>query len=108
MEALIESLAWLVNWFNEGVYQFAVETFSEMIQWLVLLKIKTMIFTLQFSWDIAKDILVDLKLSEGIQQALGGLNDDVRGMIDFFKIPDALDLILRAGVTKFVLRFLGA
>jgi hypothetical protein len=77
------------------------------IEWSVVAMWKAKLAALAFSWDVAQDIIADLNLSAYLDQTWASLNSQVLSMLIFFRVPEAVNVILSAGVTKFVFRFLG-
>ena len=92
---------------STGIYQFFVEWFAELMKWFYVGWYKSKLMALTFAWDVAQEILTSLNLSSAIESAFSMLDSKVSGVISFFRIPEALNLILSAYVTRMVLTFMG-
>lgn len=103
----MEWLAKLYEWVNVGIYDFATETFAYALEWLVVAKIELMIFITSFMWDVASNVITNIGLSGLINAAWGNLDSMLLNYLTFFRIPDCLNIIIQALVTKFSMRFLG-
>ncbi|WP_148716522.1 DUF2523 family protein [Chitinolyticbacter meiyuanensis] len=58
-------------------------------------------------WDVCKDVLADLKISETIELYAGRLDSKItRGLIEA-RVPDAANMVLNAALTKKILNFVG-
>jgi hypothetical protein len=107
MDQIIDGLQWLIDYFNTGIYGFVKETLQEMVSWLVIAKLEAQIFMLEFSWGVAKNVLINLGVSQIIETAWSGIDSDIMGYLNFFRVPDALNIILQAYTTKIVLKVMG-
>lgn len=98
--------AWLTSFISEGLYELITQAFASMIEWLTIQQFKFMIWSIGFAWDIGQKILADIGISQALQNAWGGLDSQTMSVLMFFRIPDAVNIILSSGVTRFVLRFI--
>lgn len=107
MEALLEFIYATYDFFGNGFYEWLTHFFAWVIEWYTIAKLKFMAFMIKFSWDIASNILANIGISDALNAAWGSMNSETLNFITFFRIPEGINLILQAGVTKFVLRTLG-
>lgn len=107
MESLIDGVQWLIDYFNTGIYSFVKETLQELVSWIVIAKLEFQILMLEFSWGVAKNVLVNLGISQMIESSWASLDSDVLGYLTFFRVPEAFNLILNAYTTKIVLKVMG-
>jgi hypothetical protein len=92
---------------TSGIYQFFKEWFAEFVKWFYVSWYKSKLFAITFAWDVAQEILGSLNLSSAIEEAFGMLDSKVLAIISFFRIPEALNIILSAYTTRLVLTFMG-
>jgi accessory cholera enterotoxin len=104
----------VIDFFNEsldfiytGIYDFLTEWTAYAIIKSTIAYIDFKIFIIRFAWDRAKQILQQLNLSNAINNAFSSLDGNVFTVLSFLHVPETINLILMALVTKFVLRFLG-
>lgn len=101
-------MQWIVliaEWFTgTGIYQFCTELAAYLVEWYVIGVINAKIFLAQFAWDVASNIMANLGLSSLIQQTWSNLDSRFLSYATFFRIPEAVNIILQAFVTKFTLR----
>lgn len=102
-----ELFNWITGFFSTGLYDLITQAFASMIEWLTLAKLQWMLWAIGFCWDIAKALIADLGITEALRQAWGNLDSSTANVLMFFRIPDAVNLILGGFGTKFVMRFLG-
>lgn len=104
---MLDAIFYIADWVSSGIYDFVVELFAwglikmEKAYWFMKLE------TLKFAWDIAKEILDDLNITAAINQAWGRLDSETLAWFSFFKIPEALNTLITAVVTRFVLARIG-
>ncbi len=110
----MDFIQYVVTFFNQvydflgqGIYQFASDAFAQFVIWATIQQIEFKIWIVGFAWEVAKSILDQLNISDALASAYGAVNGDVASMLGFFNIPEAINIILSALVTKFVLRFMG-
>ena len=92
---------------STGIYEFCVKWFAEFIKWYLVGWYKVKLQSITFAWDIAQEILTSLSISEKIDLAFSALDSLVVQVISFFRIPEAINIVLSAYTTRFVLNFLG-
>ncbi|HEX8376762.1 MAG TPA: DUF2523 family protein [Pedobacter sp.] len=107
MESFFEAIKYILDWFSSGIYLFFEEWFKEAVAWFVVATVKAKIWAVGFSWDVAKIVLQNLGLSQYISSAWAGLDSQVLGYVTFFRIPDALNIIFQAYVTRLTLVIMG-
>lgn len=104
---MIEFLTEILTFITSGIYDFTVEAYAWLIIKITTAKISYQLFLLEFAWDIAKDILIQLNISEEIKSALTALPTQTVEHLNFFNIINGINLIINAFVTRFVMRFMG-
>lgn len=92
---------------STGIYQVLVKFTAWFIKWYMVGWWSAKLAALTFSWSVAQELINSLNLSEYINNAWGSLESRTLSMLVFFRVPEAVNIILSAAVTKFVFRFLG-
>lgn len=103
---MFEFLENISKFFTDGIYNFFVELWAWFVVKFSVAWIEFQIAAMKFAWDIAKQIVVDLGLAEKVNAAWSGLPAQIYSTAAFFRLPDAFNMILNAGITRFVLRFI--
>lgn len=96
----------VMNWLESGQYTFLQDAGAWFIKKAVLTYLLFLYEMIPFAWGIAKSLLQDLQVTSAINSAWASLDPDVRAFAAFFKIPDALNIVLSGATTKFVMRFI--
>jgi hypothetical protein len=107
MDAIIASLQWLADFFGgtgDSLRNLIVEAAVWIIKKIAIWKIQTQLWAIDVAWNAAKSVLEDLQVFSKIATAFAGLDEGTRNILAFFKIPQAINVVLNAGVTRFVLR----
>lgn len=92
---------------TSGIYKFFTQWFAEFIKWSMVGWFKFKLQALTFAWDVASEILTSLNLSQQIDMAFSALDSNVVSIISFFRIPEAINIILSAYTTRLVMTFIG-
>lgn len=90
-----------------GAYDLLTKFTAWFIKWYMVAWWHAKLAALTFSWSVAQELITSLHLSEYLNAAWGSLESRTLSLLVFFKVPDAVNIILSAAVTKFVFRFLG-
>lgn len=109
MGAILDAMQWLSDFFGGvggGLSDMVTQAFSWIIQKVTVYQIKAKLAAVQFAWGVAKDILSDLQVTQGITETLSLLPQQVRDGINFFRVPECITNVLTAYTTRYVLRFL--
>lgn len=75
--------------------------------WVVINLTKAKIAFIGFSWEVAKEILSQLDVSSTIETYWGQLDSQVVGVATYLKLPEALNMIINARVTRYVMDVIG-
>lgn len=92
---------------NSGIYTFCTELFAQFVIYVTVAIIEFKIYAITFAWDVAKEVITQLNLSNSLTSAWSLIDSKTLQILSFFNIPDAINIIVSAKITKFVLRFLG-
>lgn len=71
--------------------------------WFVIAVTKAKIEFVQFSWSVAQEVLNQLNISAAIDQHWGSIDSEVMGALTYFRIPECLNMILNAHLTRYVM-----
>lgn len=97
----------IIDWFYKDIYPWVTKTIAEWIKASLISSIQFKIMALSFCWDIAKDLLDSLHVSQHINSAWSMLDSRIMQLLTFFRIPEGINLLISALTTRFVYRFLG-
>ena len=89
--------------FFESIPSFADDILVKLSAWYVIWVTKAKIYFVGFAWDVAQEVLNQLNISATINQYWGSIDSKVMGALTFFRIPDALNIILNAHLTRYVM-----
>lgn len=107
MDSIVEAINYVLNWLSTGVYEWGEEAMKQATAYYVVAVIKAKIWAVGFAWDVAKIVLANIGLSQYITQAWNHLDSQAVAYLTFFRVPDALNIIIQAYVTRLVLAVTG-
>ena len=93
-----------ISFINEGIYSLLTEVFAQLVEWYVIAAIEFKIFVVGFLWGVAQNLLANIELSALINQAWSSIDSQLMSYLTFLRIPEALNILLQASVTRFILR----
>lgn len=107
--SILEALQFIADWFtlDDGIYAFFEELLQQIAAWYVVAKLKFMLWTLNFSWGVASQIMFNLGIGTYISSAFSSLDPVLMGYLNFFRVPEGLNLIIQAYITNITLRVMG-
>lgn len=71
--------------------------------WFLASYLEMKIYFITFSWSVAVEILNQLNISGQIDTYWNSMDSDVMGVLTHFKVPEALNMILNAHLTRYVM-----
>jgi len=95
------------DFINVGIYTLLTKFAAQLIKWYVAAMWKAKLAALVFSWGTAQELLSSLNVSSYLNTAWSSLESRTLSMLVFFRVPEAVNIIISAAATKFVFRFFG-
>jgi len=106
LDWLMEPVNELLDFISDGIYTLIVESFALLVEYLTLKAIEFTIWSIGFSWDVAKAIINDLGLNDSLNSAWNLLPADSVSILSFFGVPNMISIILTALITSYTLKFI--
>lgn len=97
----------LWDWITGGLYDMLTNFLAFCLEWGVAIWFRTKLQVAMIAWDVASQVMTDLNISQYVNSAIAGLDPEVRGMVYYMHVPEVLNMVGTAGVTKFALRVVG-
>lgn len=100
-EMIGQLILFLENWKDNS------DTYWERILvWIMIAYLEIKIMLLEFVSGIAETIVINSGISDALLGAWGGVSGDTLAVFSYLGIPDALNMILSAVITRFILDML--
>lgn len=106
MSFLLEFFNSIIAFINVGIFEGFETMLQHMTASFILKVLEFKLYMVQFSWGVAQQLITQLNLSTYINQAWSQVDQTLVGTLTYFRIPEGINLVLSAGITKFVLRFM--
>ncbi|WP_324027374.1 DUF2523 family protein [Aeromonas caviae] len=103
-------MEWLGDLFGglfNDIYNLAVQVTAWMSVKLAIQWVEFKLFMLMFSWDVAREILINLQFSDLISQSFNNLPDDLRDILLYLHLDKGLSVITQAFVARLLLNIVG-
>ena len=103
-------MEWLGDLFSglfNDIYNLAVQVTAWISVKLAIQWVEFKLFMLMFSWDVAREILINLQFSDLISQSFNNLPASVRDIFLYLHFDKGLSVITQAFVTRFLLNMFG-
>ena len=100
---MFEFLNSIADFFTTGIYLFVVDASAYLLSTAIIWYWKIKLAGLEFAWSIAQGVLSNLNITQSLQTFWGALPSEVSAGASFFRVPEALNLILSALATRFVM-----
>jgi len=97
----------ITDFLYNQLYGFVTEAFAQFVIWSTVAAIKFKIVMIGFAWDVAQDIISQLNLSAYIDNAFASLDSDLFDFICFLRVPEFVNMVMSAYVTRYVMSFMG-
>ena len=103
-------MEWMGDFFNgffNDIYQLAVQFAAWISIKLAIQWVEFKLFLLVFSWDVAKEILINLQFSDLISASFNNLPPMLKGILLYLHIDKGLSIVTQAFITRLLLTQLG-
>lgn len=103
-------MEWLGDLFSglfNDIYNLAVQVTAWISVKLAIQWVEFKLFMLMFSWDVAREILINMQFSDLISQSFNNLPASVRDILLYLHFDKGLSVITQAFVTRFLLNMFG-
>ncbi|HAT1542662.1 DUF2523 domain-containing protein [Aeromonas hydrophila] len=97
----------LFNGFFSDIYQLAVQFAAWISIKLAIQWVEFKIFLLTFSWDVAKQILINLQFSDLISASFNNLPAEMKGILLYLRLDKGISIITQAFIARFLLNMFG-
>ena len=96
----------IIGFLSEGIYTFFEQTFVYMLQWMILVKINVAILSLEVVSGILMTLYGSLNVGGELQLIWSNIPLEIRQILSFFRVPQAITIIMSAYVTRAVIRMI--
>lgn len=93
--------------FFDGIAAFIHRAMAYFIIYSVKVKLFLFLQSLEFAYSIAQEISKTLNLFGYLSEALASLPPNIKYMMNLWGIPNCLNIVMNAYVTRFVMNFMG-
>lgn len=103
-------MEWLGDLFGglfNDIYNLAVQVTAWISVKLAIQWVEFKLFMLMFSWDVAREILINLQFSDLISSSFNSLPASVRDILLYLHFDKGLSVITQAFATRFILNIFG-
>lgn len=103
-------MEWLGDLFNglfNDIYNLSVQVTAWIAVKMAIQWVEFKLFMLMFSWDVAREILINLQFSDLISSSFNNLPESVRDILLYLHFDKGLSVMTQAFVTRFMLNIFG-
>ncbi len=76
---------------------------ERLIYWIIITYLEAKVYMITFAYEIAGGIVENLGISSVINSAFSALPNAFKSVISYLRIPEAVNMLISAYVTRFVL-----
>lgn len=105
LDQIIAFFQFIWDFLTHGIYDFVKEAMVLLTKGAIYSFIQMQIFALDVAYSTAQSLLSDLGVSQAVREKYGALPSDIVNGLNYFGIPQALNIVFSALSTRFVLRF---
>jgi len=102
----LDILKYIADWITTGIYQFFIDAIAYLLTAFLIKWLEFKLWGLQFAWAIAKALYSSIGANAQLQAAWGMLPSDVASACRFFHVPEAVNVLLTAAMTRFAMSFI--
>lgn len=102
METLIDFANIIIDTMNNSMNSFD-SFFDRAVLWLIITYFEIKLAAFKFAAHLAEGVIQNVGLSNVIQSAWSSIDSRIVSVLNYCRVPDALNMILSAYVTRFIL-----
>lgn len=102
MDSLVDFANIIINAMNNSMNSFD-SFFDRAVLWLVITYFEIKLHAFKFAATLAQALIQNVGLANTIQMAWSSIDSRIVSVLNYCRVPDALNLILSAYVTRFIL-----
>lgn len=103
---MIDFFNQVLDFIHSGFYKLLTEFVAYLISKISIFVLTATLKMMVFSWDVAKQIMVDLKISTMLAGLYSHFNSQILDILLWLKIPDFINNVITAYITRYVMRFM--
>lgn len=93
------------DFLSSGIYDFVKDGLVLLTKAAIYSWIQVQLLALEVAYQTAQEVMQDIGLAEAVRQRFGALPAEVVDALNFFGIPQALNIIFSALSTRLALKF---
>jgi hypothetical protein len=101
--SVFDALTDITSWFSDGLYDAADNVFQRMAAWVIIWILEAKLFMLGLGIEIAELFIEALGISDLLNSAFSSLDSKVSNFVYYLKIPEAINILISAYTTRFVM-----
>ncbi|MGR1220038.1 DUF2523 family protein [Metapseudomonas otitidis] len=105
LDQIINFFQYIWTFLSQGIYDFLKDALVVATKAAIYSYFTSMSFLVEISFTAAKEIVQALGLSSAVRSAFAALPAPVASALNYFGIPQALNILFSALSTRFVMRF---
>ncbi|WP_454255713.1 DUF2523 family protein [Pseudomonas sp. Marseille-Q8238] len=105
LDQLFSFFQYIWDFITTGVYDFFKDSLVVLTKAALWSWYKIQILALEVAYKAAQEIVSDLGVTQFVRQRYAGIPGNVATTLEFFGVPQALNILFSALSTRFMLRF---
>lgn len=105
MDMLIDFMNGAIDFFND-LPDKSDSYWERIIVWLLIAYLEAKLYMLEIAYEIASALITAVGISDAINSAWTNVPVTARAVLTYLKIPEAINMIISAVITRFVLGFM--
>ena len=105
LDQILDFFQYIWDFISSGIYDFVKDGLVLMTKACIYSWIKIQLLALEVAYEASQEIITDIGLADAVRDRWGSLPGDVTSALNFFAIPQALNIIFSALATRFALKF---
>lgn len=105
LDQIIAFFQYVWDFLTTGIYDLIKDGLVMLTKAAIYSWVKVQIFALGIAYEAAQDITTDIGVTDFVRQRYSGIPSEIASVLEFFGVPQALNIIFSALSTRFALRF---
>lgn len=105
LDQVITFFQFVWDFLSSGIYDFVKDGLVLLTKAAIYSWVQVQLLALEVAYEAAQGVMDDIGLAEAVRERWGALPAEVVNALNFFGIPQALNILFSALSTRFALKF---
>lgn len=105
LDQILSFFQFVWDFLSTGIYDLIKEGLVVLTKAAIYSWVQIQLLALEVAYEAAQDIVTDIGVTQFVRQRYSGIPSETAAVLEFFGVPQALNILFSALSTRFALKF---